>query len=60
MKVPLHFGEGVIELEIPKENLAGFFQPKKRSPDAIDADVLASAVKRCADLVQRDVRGERT
>lgn len=46
MKVPLHFGEGVIELEIPKENLAGFFQPKERNPDAIDADVLASAVKR--------------
>ena len=46
MKLPLHFGEGVIELEIPEENLAGFFQPKKRNSDAIDTDVLGDAVKR--------------
>ena len=46
MKVPLHFGENFIELEIPQENVAGTFQPKKRTPDAIDADALTSAVKR--------------
>jgi nickel-dependent lactate racemase len=54
MKVPLHFGEGVIELEIPKENLAGILQPGKSKDGAIDADVLASAVKRGqVDLIEQ-------
>jgi nickel-dependent lactate racemase len=46
MKVPLHFGEGVIELEIPKENLAEILQPRRSKDGAINVDVLASAVKR--------------
>ena len=46
MKVPLHFGEGVIELEIPEENLAEILQPGQSKHAVIGADVIASAIKR--------------
>ncbi|MHC4554759.1 MAG: lactate racemase domain-containing protein [Planctomycetota bacterium] len=46
MKVPLHFGEGVVELEIPEENLAEILQPGQSKQAVIGADVIASAIKR--------------
>ena len=57
MKVPLHFGEDVIELEIPKKNLAGILQPKKWIFDSIDGDILASAVKRGCTGFKEQVLG---
>jgi len=45
MKVPLHFGEGVIELDIPKGNLTEILQPGKPDRGVIDTDVLTDAVK---------------
>ena len=44
MKIPLHFGEGIVELEIPKENLVGVFQPRKIQTDRSDADLLKKAI----------------
>ncbi|MHC5180208.1 MAG: lactate racemase domain-containing protein [Planctomycetota bacterium] len=45
MKVPLHFGEEVIELEISENNLSGFYQPAKLT-EAAGKDALANAINR--------------
>jgi len=46
MEIPLHFGDGVITLEIPQENTAGFLQPRQLESNVIGAEVLSIAIDR--------------
>lgn len=57
MKIPLHYGEGIVEIEVPEQNLGGFLQPKQHKSNVHSTDILSGVFRQEQNKIKRLVSG---